>query len=82
METQLGEKHKSTFINVCTNQPIVTKIVGTNLLETPISPSEHKHNNICRNQYDVTIFASTNLLERPIPSLYHQVKKICVDTKP
>jgi hypothetical protein len=47
------------FINVYRNQTTVINIVGTNLLETPISSIEHQLNKIwCRHQP----IGDTNLL--------------------
>jgi hypothetical protein len=65
MEAQSGENHKLIFINVCRHQSNVTRIVDTNLLETPISLTKH--------QQDVR----TNLLETPIYSTKHQFSNTC-----
>jgi hypothetical protein len=51
METQSGENHKLIFINFCRHQAIVTNIVGTNILETPISLIEHQINKMYAPTY-------------------------------
>jgi hypothetical protein len=43
----MGENHKKiVFINVYRRQPTIINIVGTNLLDTPISLVEHQLNKI------------------------------------
>jgi len=66
-----GKPQKNIFINVYSNQPMVTKLVGTNLLETPISLAKLQLNKIlCRHQPT----GDTNSLD------VHQLNKTCIVT--